>query len=134
MESGKPYNTIIPYLCVGGAERAIEYYREVFGARELDRYQEAPGERVGHATLEVNGSYLFLADAFPEIGVISPTTLGGTAVTIHLMVPDLDATTEKAVTLGAKLVREPKDQPHGQRNSKIIDPFGHSWMLSSALS
>lgn len=125
--------TLVPYICVDGAEKAIAFYTTVFGAKEVERYQDEPGGRIGHVTLDIDGTPLFMSDEHPEIGVISPTTLGGSAVTLHLLVPDVDAATARAVKLGSKLLREPADQPYGERNSKFVDPFGHVWMIATEL-
>jgi len=134
MEQDRHRSSIIPYLCVNGAESAIAYYSAVFEAKELDRYQDEPGGPIGHVTLEIYGARLFISDEFPEIGVTSPTTLGGTPVAIHVVVPEVDVTTKRATDLGATLLREPQDQPYGERISKIIDPFGHSWMLATLIT
>jgi len=133
MEAAHSRNAIVPYLCAKGAEAAIAYYKAVFGATEIDRYQEAPTDPIGHATLTMQGATLFISDEFPEIGVVSPITLGGTPVAIHITVPDVDAVTKHAVELGAKLLREPGDQPFGERVSKFIDPFGHAWMVATPI-
>ena len=74
---------------------------------------------------------IFLADEHPEIDVLSPQTIGGSPVTIHLTVPDVDTLTEQALRTGAVLIRPVADQGGGLRNSKICDPFGHVWMIST---
>lgn len=132
METERHRNVIVPYLCVKGAEKAIEFYGTVFGAREIERYQDEPGGPIGHVTLDIHGAHLFMADEFPDIGVLSPVTIGGSPVSIHVMVPDVDAATKRAVDLGSKLLREPADQGYGERNSKFTDPFGHMWMVATA--
>jgi uncharacterized glyoxalase superfamily protein PhnB len=133
METKSKRDTIVPYLCVRGAEQAVAYYRHVFGAEEIDRYQDEPGGRIGHVTLKINGAALFMSDEHPEIGVISPQTLGGSPVTIHILVDDVDGVTQRATEGGAKLLRAPADQPYGERNSKFTDPFGHEWMVATLL-
>lgn len=124
--------TVTPYLCVKGAEKAICFYSTVFGAKELVRY---PGEdgRIGHVTFEIFGAQIFMADEYPEINVLSPETLGGSAVSIHLYVDDVDAVIERARAAGGIVTREPADQSYGDRNAKFTDPFGHGWMIASPL-
>jgi PhnB protein len=125
--------TIVPYLCINGAEAAINFYGKVFGAVEKERYQNGPDAPIGHVTLELLDSALYLSDEFPEIGVISPTTLGGTPMAIHVTVPNVDSVFALAIQNGAKVLREPADQGIGFRNAKFLDPFGHAWMVSSPL-
>jgi PhnB protein len=122
--------TITPYLCVNGAARALDFYARAFGAVETLRL-DAPGGRIGHAEIRIGGAPLFLADEFPEIDVLSPQTLGGSPVTIHLTVPGVDALFERALAASATVLRPVADQGHGHRNGKLTDPFGHVWMLSS---
>jgi len=124
---------LVPYLCVKGAETAVAYYGIVFGGKEIERYQEEPGGPIGHVTLELCGAKLFMSDEFPSIGVLSPETIGGSSVTLHLSVDDVDDVTKLAVEGGAKLLREPANQPYGERNSKFIDPFGHIWMIATQI-
>jgi len=74
-KADNPANAIVPYLCVSRGEDAVTFYTHVFGAEEIDRYQDEPGGRIGHVTLKISGSLLFISDEFPEIGVLSPETL-----------------------------------------------------------
>lgn len=123
---------IVPYLCVSDARRAFEFYQSVFGAKELVCYVEDDG-RIGHLTMEIEGAEIFMSDVHPEIGVISPTTLGGTAVTLHLLVPRVDEVVQLAADHGARITRPPGDQPFGERIAKLTDPFGHDWMVASLI-
>jgi len=117
------------YLCVRGAPAAIDFYREAFGAVETIRFTGDDG-RVGHAELTIEGVTVMLSDEHPEIGVVSPETLSGTPVSLHLHVADVDATYARAVAAGGSSEREPADQFHGNRNAVLRDPFGHRWMLT----
>lgn len=121
----------VPYLAVRDGQRAIDWYVEVLGARLLDAPIIMADGRIGHANLELNGGMLYLAEEFPEIGVVAPEP-DRSAVSLRLHVPDLDATVEAAVNAGGVLVRE-IDEAHGSRNATIIDPFGHRWMLQTPL-
>lgn len=134
MGSVKPipdgYHTVTPYLIVRGADRAIAFYEAAFGARELFRMQRPDGG-VGHAELQLGDSKIMLADEHPEVGARSPDAVGGTAVTIHLYVDDVDATAERAVAAGARLTRPVEDQFYGDRLGVLQDPFGHVWSVAS---
>lgn len=124
------YHTVTPYLIVKGAARAIDFYARAFGAKELFRMAQPDG-RVGHAELQIGDSRVMLADEYPEIGAKSPQAYGGSAVTIHLYVPDVDAVVERAVAAGAQLTRPVADQFYGDRNGGVTDPFGHAWFVST---
>jgi uncharacterized glyoxalase superfamily protein PhnB len=119
---------LFPYLHIKDAARAIEFYREAFGAREKFRLTE-PSGRIGHAELDFGGTILMLADEFPEYGFNGPQTLGATTVTLHIHVDNADEMIERAVKAGATIEREPQDQFYGERSGAIRDPFGHRWNI-----
>jgi uncharacterized glyoxalase superfamily protein PhnB len=117
---------LVPYLVVRDARAALEWYGEAFGARIIgDPYQD--GDRVGHAELEVAGAPMYLADAYPELGLTGPED-GKVSVTLHLTVPDVDAAVARAEEVGATVERRPADADYG-RTAVIIDPYCHRWML-----
>jgi PhnB protein len=124
------YHSITPYLIVRGAAKAIDYYKEVFGATELMRMPD-PSGKIGHAELKIGDSFIMLADEFPDMGYLSPEGRGGTPVSLMLYVPNVDATVEKAVEAGAKMVKAVADQFYGDRNGTLTDPFGHVWTIST---
>lgn len=124
--------TTTPYLCVHDGAAAIDWYVEGFGATEELRVVGDDG-RLGHAELAVGRARFMLSDEYPEIGVVSPRTLGGTATAVHLEVTDVDEIFAQAVSAGATSLGEPADQPHGARHGTILDPFGHRWMLSQTV-
>jgi PhnB protein len=124
------YPRVSPYLHVDGAAAAIEFYREVFGAKERVR-MPGPDGRIGHAELEVGDSVLMLADEHPEIGVLGPKTIGGTPVTVSVYVEDVDRTFARALQLGAVEVRGVEDQFYGDRSGQFEDPFGHRWSVAT---
>ncbi len=124
---------VTPYLTVHDANAAIAWYAEAFGAVEQFRVVSDDDGRVGHAELTIGDAHVMLSDEHPEVGVVSPRTLGGTSVALHLQVADVDTTFARAVDGGATSLREPADQPHGSRQGTIIDPYGHRWMLSQPL-
>jgi PhnB protein len=121
-----------PYLCVKGADQAIAFYVRAFGAVETMRLAE-PGGRIGHAELQIGDSPIMLSDEYPEEKVLSPLTLGGSPVMIHLYVADVDAMVERAVKEGATILRPPADQFYGDRSASLVDPFGHRWMFATKL-
>ncbi|MGH9025853.1 MAG: VOC family protein [Acidimicrobiia bacterium] len=124
------YRTVTPYLSIVGAAEAIDWYIEIFGAKERMR-MGAPGGTIGHAEIEIGDSIIMLADEFPDIGFLSPKTRGGTTVHIHLYVDDCDAVIAAAVKAGAKVVQKTEERFYGDRSGQIEDPFGHSWNVST---
>jgi PhnB protein len=120
----------IPYLIVKDAARAIEFYKLAFGAAEVMRFTDPKG-KVGHAEVMIGEALIMLADEFPELDVRSPESYGGSPVTIHLYVEDVDAVAERAIEAGAKLVRPVEDQFYGDRGGKLSDPFGHIWWFAT---
>jgi PhnB protein len=119
-----------PHLVVKGASRAIEFYVKAFDAKELYRLAE-PSGKVGHAELTINGGRFMLADEYPDFGALSPATLGGSAVTIHLYVPDVDKWVARAVEAGASVLRPLRDEFYGDRVAMLACPFGHKWHLAT---
>jgi PhnB protein len=124
------YHTATPYLIVRGAARAIDFYQQAFGATELMRFAE-PGGRVGHAEIKIGDSRIMLADEFPEMGIRSPQSFGGSGVILALYVEDVDASFARAVAAGATVLRPVKDQFYGDRAGTLTDPFGHVWTLAT---
>jgi PhnB protein len=124
------YRGATPYLCCREAAKAIEFYKTAFGAVEGMRLG-APDGKVGHAELRIGAAAIMLADEHPEMGFRSPQALGGSPVTIHIYVEDVDTTVANAVAAGAKVLRPVADQFYGDRAGKLEDPFGHVWMLAT---
>ncbi len=121
----------IPYLAVSDARRAIDWYVNVLGARQVGDPIVMPDGRVGHAELAVSGGALYLSDEHPEIGVVGPQP-GAASVSLVLTVPDVDATIAAATRAGGQLTREPYEG-YGHRNATVVDPWGHRWMLQTPL-
>ena len=127
--------TVVPYLTVDGAARAIEFYVQAFGAVEHHRLVEADG-RIGHAEIVIGTSRLALADEYPDYDAIAPTTRGGTSTRFTLSFPDvatLEAAFARAVELGATVVRPIADQFYGHRTGALLDPFGHQWNVGTPI-
>ena len=124
------YRGATPYLSVAQAERAIDFYKQAFGAREVMRVP-MPGGKIGHAEIRIGDAPIMLADEVPEMNCRSPRSLGGTPVNILVYVPDVDALVRQAEAAGAKVVRPPADQFYGDRMAMLEDPFGHSWSFAT---
>ena len=122
---------VIPHLVVDDAAAAIDFYVKAFDAVEQGRVP-GPGGKLVHAALTINGSSVYLNDDFPEMSggkSMTPTALGGTPVTIHLEVTDVDARFQQALDAGATVVVPLEDQFWGARYGAVRDPFGHQWSL-----
>ena len=125
------YHSVTPYLVVDGAAKAIDFYKKVFGAKELMRMPNPDGSRIGHAELKIGDSPIMLADENPEMGNRSPRKLGGSPISLMVYVKDVDAQVAQAVAAGGKLVRPVADQFYGDRTGGIDDPFGYHWYLAT---
>ena len=123
---------LFAYLCVSDAARAIDFYRQAFGATEKFRLVE-PGGRIGHAEVDFDGTILMLCEEFPELGIRRRDPSQGHSTTLHLHVDDADATIERAVAAGASLARAPGDAFYGERSGVVIDPFGHRWNIGHSI-
>ncbi len=121
---------ITPYLCCKGAAAALDFYAKAFGAVETLRIQGKDGS-IGHAGITIEGAPLMVSDEWPDGGVFSPQTLGGTPVTVHMYVRNVDALVARAEKAGATVVRAPNDEPYGDRAATLRDPFGHRWMVAT---
>ncbi|HEY3780198.1 MAG TPA: VOC family protein [Fimbriimonadaceae bacterium] len=119
---------LTPMLAVHDAAAAIEFYKDAFGAEEIESARYEWEGKLGHAEVKIGDAVVMLADEFPPNNQ-SPRMLNGTSVILHLNMADCDAATDRAVAAGAELVRAPEDFPYG-RKSKVRDPFGHVWMIS----
>jgi len=124
------YEGATPYLSIKGAADAIEFYKKAFGATETLRLAD-PAGKIGHAELKIGKANIMLADEYPEMGFVGPKTLGGSPVTIHLYVEDVDALARQVEAAGAKVLRPVADQFYGDRVGQFEDPFGHRWSLST---
>lgn len=124
------YHAVTPYLAIRGAADALEFYKMAFGAKELMR-MPGPDGKLGHAEIRIGDSRVMLADEYPQMGFLSPQARGGTTVSLHVYVANVDATVERAVQAGAKLTRPVEDQFYGDRTGTVEDPFGHRWHVAT---
>jgi PhnB protein len=120
---------ITPHVVVRGAAAAADWYARALGARERGRV-EVPGGKLLQVELEFGDSLFVLADEFPELGVLSPLSIGGTATVFHLSVDDVDTVWARAVEAGAEVRQPLGDAFWGERYGQITDPFGHRWGLA----
>ncbi len=124
-------HTVTPHLSVRGAADAIEFYKKAFGAQEIFRSAMPDSQRIGHAEIRIGDSKVFLNDEFPEMGCSSPQSLGGSPVTLHLQVEDVDSLFDRAVQAGATVLMPLADQFWGDRYGLLADPYGHRWSIAS---
>ncbi|MFT4045532.1 MAG: VOC family protein [Solimonas sp.] len=123
------FHAATPYLTVRGAARALAFYKVAFGAVETLRI--GSDAQIGHAEFRIGDAPIMLADEYPDLDIKSPQTYGGSPVTIHLYVADVDAFAARAVAAGLRVVRPVEDQCYGDRGGKFVDPFGHVWWLAT---
>ena len=123
-------HSVQPYMMFSECAKAMEFYAKAFGAREVMR-MKGPDGRVGHAEMQIGDSHIMMADEHPEIEAFGVKHYGGSPVTLMLYTEDCDAVYAKAIAAGGKSVREPADQPYGDRMSGILDPFGYKWWIAT---
>jgi PhnB protein len=124
------HHTVAPYLAIKNAAKALEFYQTAFGATEIYKLM-MPDGRLGHAEISLGDSIIMLSDEFPEYGGKAPETLGGSPVSIHLYVEDVDAFFNRALAAGAKERKSVMDQFYGDRSGQLEDPFGHLWWVAT---
>ena len=123
------YHSVTPYLIIKGASNAIDFYKKAFGATELFRMDHEG--KVGHAEIKIGDSPIMLADESTEMGYKSPTTLGGTPVSIMIYVEDVDTIFKRAIAAGGEEQKAVQDQFYGDRSGTLKDPFGHVWHVAT---
>jgi len=126
------YHSVTPYLIIGDgrASEALGFYARAFGATEIMR-MPGPNGGIMHAEIRLGDSVLMLADEAPKMEAYGPKHYGGSPVTLHVYVPDVDATVKQAETAGATIIRPLADQFYGDRTAGLKDPFGHKWYLAT---
>jgi PhnB protein len=123
-------HTLTPHLVCAGASDAMDYYKRAFGAVEVARLA-GPDGKLMHGMVRIGDSALMLMDENKDWGALGPTALGGSAVTIHLYVKDVDAVFARAVAEGGTSKMAPTDMFWGDRYGVLTDPFGHSWSVAT---
>ena len=124
-------HTITAGLVVRGGRKAIEFYKTAFGAKELSVMPGLDGRSVMHAELKIGDTKIYLGDENPEMGAVSPQTLGGSPVSLNIYTENCDAMINRAVAAGATVKMPPTDMFWGDRYGKITDPFGHNWGIAT---
>jgi len=132
LQAVPPARGAIPYLVIKNAAEAITFYQKVFGADVVIRL-DAPDGKPMHAELKVGPASFMLTEERPEYGALSPLTIGGSASTSTLYVPDVDTVVAGALASGAQSLMPVQDQFWGDRSGCFTDPFGHKWMVSTHL-
>ena len=123
------YHSVTPYLIIKGAADAIEFYKRAFGATELFRMEK--DGIVGHAEIKIGDSPIMVSDEHPELGYVSPTTLGGTPAGLMIYVDDVDTIFTQAIAAGGKEKKPVEDHFYGDRSGTLTDPFGHVWHVAT---
>ena len=132
--SAKPvpegYHTLTPFLTVRNAAKAIEFYKQAFGAEERGIAKDPTG-KVMHAEIKIGDSIVMLADEFPEFGSVAPDSGGGTSMGLHIYLDNVDQAFDRAVKAGAKVEMPVANQFWGDRYGRLKDPFGHKWSIAT---
>jgi len=124
------YHTVTPSLFVRDGAEAIDFYKKAFGAEERMR-MAGPDGKIGHAELKIGDSIIFLSDENPAFGTKSPQSLGGISGALYLYVEDVDTAFQRAIDAGGKVKVPVADMFWGDRVGNFVDPYGHSWTLST---
>ncbi|MBV8465357.1 MAG: VOC family protein [Burkholderiales bacterium] len=124
------YRSVTPYITVKGGEAALEFYQKALGAKVRMKFQE-PSGRLAHAEIEIGDSVVMMSDEFPEMGALSPKTLGGRTSSLLVYVTDVDVVFSRAIAAGGTVQRPVADQFYGDRVGTFEDPFGHAWSIAT---
>jgi PhnB protein len=130
--AGTARHTITPHLVVRDAAVASRWYQRALGATERGRIP-VPGGRFMQIELRFGDSTVMIADEFPELGVVSPLSVGGTAGALVIRTDDVEALWGRAVAAGAKVSVPLQEMFWGDRHGEIVDPSGHRWGLAQHL-
>jgi uncharacterized glyoxalase superfamily protein PhnB len=125
------FHTITPHLVVKDGAKALDFYRQAFGAEVNSALKGPDGKNLMHAELRIGDSVFMLSDEFPEWGVRGPLSLGGTPVTIHLYTENADAAFKRALDAGCTVKMPLGDAFWGDRYGQVVDPFGHQWSIAT---
>jgi PhnB protein len=123
------YHSVTPYLIVDGADDAIRWYSEAFGATEMLRLPM--GDKIGHAEIRIGDSFVMLADEFPDMDILGPKSRGGATSSLMIYVDDVDDSFRRAIEAGATQDRPVENQFYGDRSGTLVDPFGHKWTIAT---
>lgn len=124
------YHRVTPYLMFRSTADAIAFYSKAFGATEKFRMNNADGQ-IGHAEMNIGDCCIMMADEAPQMDAYAPEHYGGSPVSLLIYTEDCDSVYRRAIAAGAISVREPTDQPYGDRMSGVRDPFGYKWWIAT---
>jgi PhnB protein len=124
------YHSVQPYLIFSDCAGAIAFYIKAFGAKEKFRMPDAQG-RITHAEIEIGDSVVMMADEAPQMDAFSPQHFGGSPIALLIYTENCDSMYTQALAAGAKSLREPADQPYGDRISGVQDLFGYKWWIAT---
>ena len=124
------HTTITPHLTCRDAKAAVDFYKKAFGA-EAPCVITLPNGQIMHAEILIDGAAVYLVEENEECGGMSPQSLGGSPVTMHLKVADCDAIFARAVESGCTPVMPLEDMFWGDRFGVLVDPFGHKWAVAT---
>jgi PhnB protein len=124
------YHSVTPYLIVKDAAGAIEFYKQAFDGTEIMRL-EGPGGTIAHAEIRIGDSPVMLAGEHPQMGALSPDSIGGSPVSMCIYTEDVDTLFRQALDAGGEEIRPVQDQFYGDRSGTLKDPFGHQWTLAT---
>jgi len=123
------YRSVNVILTVDDAAKAIDFYKQAFGATEISRLPM--GDKIGHAELQIGDTRIMLNDEFPERGNLGPKARGGSPVSLIIYTNDVDSSFKKAIDAGATQTMPVEDQFWGDRMGGLTDPFGHKWSIAT---
>jgi PhnB protein len=127
----KGYHTVTPGLAVRNAAQAIEFYKKAFGAKEKMRMPGPDGKTIMHAELQIGDSHIMVGEEDPKMNHLSPQSLNGTPVNLHVYVKNVDKVFEQVVKAGATVMMPVTDMFWGDRYGHVVDPFGHKWGIAT---
>jgi uncharacterized glyoxalase superfamily protein PhnB len=128
----QPETKIIPHLTCANANEAIEFYKQAFGAENVYVMPDKSG-KVMHGAFTIGGAQVYVVDEFPDYNSFGPKHIGGTGVTIHLQVPNVDQVYQRAVDAGCKVNMPLQDMFWGDRYGSVEDPYGHKWSMATTV-
>ncbi len=126
----KGFSSVTPHLVIKDCAKAIDFYKKAFGAQEIYR-SLMPDGGVMHAMIQIGNSFVMMADEFIDMGAVSPNTLGGTSIALHIYTDDADKLFQQATDAGATPIMSMADMFWGDRYGQIQDPYGHRWAIAT---
>jgi len=124
------FHSVTPFIVVNDAIEALDFYKKAFNAKEIYKFP-TPDGKIMHAMMQIGDSFIMLSDEFLSMGLRSPTTVGGTSVTLHLYVSDADKIFKQSVNAGAVVTMPIMDVFWGDRYGIVMDKYGHSWAIAT---